>query len=316
MSVPEKTTGHSRRAPGTAEAPRRATRGEEDAAGLYSRSCEVSLRPADVWEGGRPGRAIAVGGDAFAVIAGPCALVSQDEFLSVARAVKSAGAIALRGGLFKMRTRSEAFQGLGTEGYAMVREVRERTGMAVISEVTDPRRIEEMGEFVDAYQVGARSMHHYELLKELGRQGKPVLLKRGLSAYLDEWLAAADYVAGEGRAPVIFCERGIRTFERATRNTLDLSAVPYVKQRSPFPIVVDPSHATGSSALVAPMCLAAAAAGADGLLVEVHPDPPSSVSDGSQAMDLDGFRVMMAGLRRVLAALGRPLRTLIPRDDA
>lgn len=250
----------------------------------------------------------AVGGDGFLVIAGPCAIESYEQFLETANGVRAAGASALRGGIFKMRTRPDAFQGLGVEAFDIVRRVVRETGMPMISEVTDPRQIQEMGDFLDAFQVGARNMHNFELLKELGRQPKPVLLKRGLSAYLDEWLAAAEYITREGNPNVIFCERGIRSFERATRNTLDLSAVPYLKERSNLPVLVDPSHGTGVRNLIPPMSLAAAAAGADGLLIEVHPEPKKAASDGHQALDLELFQSTMNGLRRILSAVDRPLR--------
>jgi 3-deoxy-7-phosphoheptulonate synthase len=243
-------------------------------------------------------------------LAGPCAIESQAQFLEIAQVVKAAGAAALRGGIFKMRTRPDAFQGLGSEAYDIVLKVCRETGMPMISEVTDPRQIPVMGEVVDAFQVGARNMHNFELLKELGRQPKPVVLKRGLSAYLDEWLNAAEYITREGNPNVIFCERGIRSYERSTRNTLDLSAVPYLKSKTDLPVLVDPSHGTGVRSLVAPMALAAAAAGADGLLIEVHTDPDKAASDGHQALNALAFTEMMTALRRVLGALDRPLRTL------
>ncbi len=250
----------------------------------------------------------AIGGSSFTVVAGPCSIESLEQFKQTAQAVKDAGATFLRGGIFKMRTYVDSFQGLGVEAFDIVKEVCRITGMPMVAEVTDPRQIEVMDPFVDVFQVGARNMHNYELLKELGKSKKPILLKRGLSAYLDELLASAEYVIRAGNEDVIFCERGIRSFERATRNTLDLSAVPYLKSKSSLPVLVDPSHGTGQSAWVVPMCLAAAAAGADGLLVEVHPDPTAALSDGQQALDLAAFSNMMNALRRILAAMDRSLQ--------
>jgi 3-deoxy-7-phosphoheptulonate synthase len=198
----------------------------------------------------------------FSMIAGPCSIESYELFLEVARAVKKQGATALRGGIFKMRTRSDAFQGLGGEALPIVKQVKEDVGLPFVCEITDPRQIAVLDEVVDVFQVGARNMHNYELLKELGKLRKPVLLKRGLAAYLDEFLAASEYVIKAGNSQVILCERGIRTFERSTRNTLDLSAVPYLKQKTGLPVIVDPSHGTGVRSLVSPMAWAAAAAGA------------------------------------------------------
>lgn len=249
-----------------------------------------------------------VGGKGFAVIAGPCSIESYSQFSETANAVKKAGATALRGGIFKMRTRAESFQGLGGEAFEIVKRVVHETGLPMVSEITDPRQVGAMSEVVDAFQVGSRNMHNYELLKELGKQKKPVVLKRGFAAYLDEWIAAAEYIQREGNSEIVFCERGIRSFERSTRNTLDLSAVPYLKQRCEFPIIIDPSHATGYTSLVPSMALAAVAAGADGLLVEVHPNPYEAASDGDQALDFDLFSKMMSSVERILTALERPLR--------
>lgn len=253
---------------------------------------------------------ISGGGNDFIVIAGPCSIESHAQLSEIAEGVKHAGAAALRGGIFKMRSHPDSFQGLGSEAFEIACRVRDETGMAVVSEVTDPSQIGSLVEVVDVLQVGARNMHNTELLKALGRAGKPVLLKRALSGYLSELLWAAEYLIRSGNPDVILCERGIRTYERAMRNTLDLAAVPYLKARSDLPVIVDPSHATGMRELVAPMCLAAAAAGADGLLIEVHSRPETAVSDPDQAMDIDEFSRMMRDLRRVLAAVDRPLRTL------
>jgi 3-deoxy-7-phosphoheptulonate synthase len=243
----------------------------------------------------------------FSLIAGPCSIESYEIFRQVALEVKRNGGTALRGGIFKMRMRSETFQGLGAEAIEIVRKVKEEVALPFISEITDPRQIELLSEVVDVFQVGARNMHNYELLKELGKQRKPILLKRGLAAYLDEFLAATEYISNSGNSQIILCERGIRTFERSTRNTLDLSAVPYLKKRSGLPVIVDPSHGTGLRELVSPMCLAAAAAGADGVMVEVHPNPAQALSDGPQALTFEDFRSMVPKLVRVIKALENPM---------
>jgi 3-deoxy-7-phosphoheptulonate synthase len=240
------------------------------------------------------------------MIAGPCSIESYELFLEVARAVKKQGATALRGGIFKMRTRSDAFQGLGGEALPIVKQVKEDVGLPFVCEITDPRQIAVLDEVVDVFQVGARNMHNYELLKELGKLRKPVLLKRGLAAYLDEFLAASEYVIKAGNSQVILCERGIRTFERSTRNTLDLSAVPYLKQKTGLPVIVDPSHGTGVRSLVSPMAWAAAAAGADGIIVEVHPRPQEALSDAEQALTIEDFQVLVPRLNRILEAMDRP----------
>jgi 3-deoxy-7-phosphoheptulonate synthase len=248
-----------------------------------------------------------IGGDEFVVIAGPCSIESSQQFLDVATAVRSAGAVLLRGGMFKLRTNAESFQGMGRDAFAAAKTVKSLTGMGFISEITDPRHAEELDDVVDAYQVGSRNMHNYDLLKELGRTRKPVLLKRGFSGLIKEWLAAAEYVIKGGNDQVILCERGIRTFETATRNTFDLNAVAYIKQNTPFPIIADPSHATGASSLVTPMALAAAAAGADGLIIEVHPRPSEALSDGFQALTYSEFENLMVRLNLLMPALGREL---------
>jgi 3-deoxy-7-phosphoheptulonate synthase len=243
----------------------------------------------------------------FSLIAGPCSIESYEIFSKVALHVKRNGATALRGGIFKMRTRSESFQGMGPEAIDIVRQVKSEVNLPFVSEITDPRQINLLAEVVDVFQVGARNMHNYELLKELGKLHKPVLLKRGLAAYLDEFLSASEYILREGNSQVILCERGIRTFEKSTRNTLDLSAVPYLQKRSGLPVIVDPSHGTGVRELVSPMCWAAAAAGADGVMVEVHPNPPEALSDGEQALTLDDFESMVPRLTRVLQAVDGPI---------
>lgn len=252
---------------------------------------------------------ISIGGNngGFAVIAGPCSIESQEQMSTIAESVKSNGAVALRGGMFKLRTDPNSFQGLGREAFEIVRKVKASTNLPFFCEVTDPRQISDMMEFVDAFQVGSRNMHNYALLKELGQTDKPVLLKRGFSGLVKEWILAADYVVSGGNDQVILCERGIRTFETCTRNTFDLNAIAHVKEYSSYPVVADPSHATGDSRLVIPMSLAAAAAGADGLIVEVHHQPDQAKSDGFQALDLDQFKTLMIRLEKVLSALDRTL---------
>lgn len=253
---------------------------------------------------------IKIGGPDFTVIAGPCSIESEAQFINTAKAVKASGAAVLRGGIWKMRTSAQAFQGLGSEAFSMIKKVKDLTGMGLISEITDINQVEETFEVVDAYQVGARNMHNYSLLKELGKQSKPVLLKRGFSAYIDEWIKAAEYVTNGGNQNVILCERGIRTFETATRNTLDINAVAYAKKHSGLPVIVDPSHAVGIADLVPQISYAAAAAGADGLIIEVHPDPSKALSDGPQALTFENFDKMMNQLERVLAAFDKRLNRL------
>ncbi len=253
---------------------------------------------------------IQVGGPRFTVIAGPCSVESELQFKTTAQSVKNAGASVLRGGIWKMRTSQKAFQGLGRESFELIKRIKAEVGLPLVSEVTDIRQIEEVADVVDAYQVGARNMHNYSLLKELGKQPKPVLLKRNFSAFIDEWLKAADYITSGGNTQVILCERGIRTFETATRNTLDLNAVVYAKKHSGLPVIVDPSHAVGIADLVPQLCYAAAAAGADGIMVEVHPKPSEALSDGPQALTFNDFDVMMAQLEKVLFAFDRRLNII------
>ena len=233
------------------------------------------------------------------VIAGPCSVESDEQLKGTARLVAREGARILRGGAFKPRTSPYAFQGHGEEALRWMRAAADELGLAVISEVMDTRAIEMMLRYVDCLQVGARNMQNFDLLKELGRVRRPVLLKRGMSATIEEWLLSAEYILAGGNHEVILCERGIRTFETATRNTLDLSAVPVLRERTHLPIVVDPSHGTGQRSLVGPMALAAAAVGADGLLIEVHPDPPSAKSDGDQSLSFEEFGELMDELRRL-----------------
>jgi 3-deoxy-7-phosphoheptulonate synthase len=250
---------------------------------------------------------VEVGGDRFLLAAGPCAIESHDQLLTIAREVRRLGASAVRGGVFKMRTDPRSFQGLGPAALPFVDQVREETGLPFIAEITSPEQVETFAGHVDVLQVGSRNMHNTALLKELGRARTPVLLKRGLAARLDEWLLAAEYIVAGGNEAIVLCERGIRTFETETRNTLDLAGAVWARQRSPFPVLVDPSHATGQPDLVAPMCLAAAAAGLDGVMVEVHHESFRALSDGFQALSLERFSGLVAALGPLLATLGRRL---------
>ncbi len=257
----------------------------------------------------RAGRAT-IGGSAIAVIAGPCSVEGREMLLETAAAVGAAGATLLRGGAFKPRTSPYAFQGIGAPGLALLAEARERTGLAVVTEVMDTRQVELVAEHADMLQVGARNMQNFSLLAEVGRAGRPVLLKRGLSATVRELLMAAEYVMAHGNRDVVLCERGIRTFETGTRNTLDISAIPVLKEETHLPVIVDPSHAGGRAALVAPLAFAAIAAGADGLMIEVHPDPECARSDGEQSLTPSAFADLMSRLEPFAIAAGR---TLAPR---
>jgi len=250
---------------------------------------------------------VQVGADTLTVIAGPCAVESEEQILTVAEAVKAAGAAMLRGGAFKPRTSPYSFQGLAEEGLKLLALARERTGLPVVTEVMNPQDVELVASYADVLQIGARNMQNFPLLREVGRTNKPVLLKRGLAATIEEWLMAAEYIMSAGNHNVILCERGIRTFETATRNTLDLNAVPVVKHLSHLPIIVDPSHGTGKWPYVIPMARAAVAAGADGLIVEVHPRPEEAVSDGQQSLKPEKFRELMREVSAIAAVLGRQL---------
>ena len=247
------------------------------------------------------------GGDAIAVIAGPCSVESEPMLRASASAVRAAGAVMLRGGAFKPRTSPYSFQGLGREALRILSDVRRESGLPVVTEVLDTRQIELVAEHADMLQVGARNMQNFALLAELGRVQRPVLLKRGHSATIEELLMAAEYVMANGNRDVVLCERGIRTFERATRNTLDVSAVPVLKRETHLPVIVDPSHAGGVAELVAPLAFAAIAAGADGLIVEVHPDPARALSDGDQSLTPDAFAAMMARVEAFAGAAGRAI---------
>jgi 3-deoxy-7-phosphoheptulonate synthase len=248
-----------------------------------------------------------VGGESFALIAGPCTVESREQTLETARAVKDAGATLLRGGAYKPRTSPYAFQGLGQEGLRLLAEAKAETGLPIVTELMDMRDIDAVLEVADVVQIGARNMQNYPLLGEIGRSGRPALLKRGLSSTLDELLMAAEYILKEGNSDVMLCERGIRTFETAYRFTLDLMAVPVLKELTHLPVIVDPSHAAGRRELVMPLSLAAAAVGADGVIVEVHPDPEEAVCDGPQALSTEVFADYAAQLERAAALAGKTI---------
>ena len=240
----------------------------------------------------------------FVVIAGPCSVESEAQLLETARAVKAAGADMLRGGAFKPRTSPYAFQGLGLQGLKILEKARLETGLPIVTEVVDPRDVSWVAEFADVLQIGTRNMQNYSLLKEVGKSGRPVLLKRGMYSTLEEWLNCAEYILSEGNSDVILCERGIRTFETYTRNTLDLSAVPAIKELSHLPIIIDPTHSTGRISLIESMSLASAAAGADGMIVEVHHKPAEALCDADQALTPDLFDSLMKRLRPLTSFLG------------
>lgn len=250
---------------------------------------------------------VAIGGGNTVVMAGQCSVDTEEQMMATARLVKEAGGHILRGGAFKPRTNPYAFRGLGEKGLQILAAARAETGLPIISEVMDPRDVELVARYADILQVGSRSMQNFPLLDEVGRSGKPVMLKRGMWAPLQEWLLAAEYVLAQGNSEVMLCERGIRTFETSTRFTMDLSVIPAVKRLSHLPIIGDPSHATGHRYLVEPMAMAAVAAGADGLIVELHPNPESALSDGAQSLTFSGFRQLMERVREVARAVGRPL---------
>ena len=250
---------------------------------------------------------VKIGGNEIQVMAGPCAVESREQLLEVARLVKKGGARILRGGAFKPRTSPYSFQGLEEEGLKILAEAREKTGLLIISEVIDPRDVELVAKYVDILQIGARNMQNYALLKAVGKANKPVLLKRGMSATIEEWIMAAEYILAEGNENVILCERGIRTFETYTRNTLDLSAVPIIKQLTHLPIIVDPSHGTGKWKLVNAMSRGAIACGADGLIVEMHPEPSEALSDGPQSLKPEKYEELMKDLQTIASSVGRKL---------
>jgi 3-deoxy-7-phosphoheptulonate synthase len=250
-------------------------------------------------------RGIPVGGPNCVVIAGPCAVENEQQIVETARRVRAAGATMLRGGAFKPRSSPYTFRGLGEEGLRLLALAREETGLPIVTEVMTPADVELVARYADVLQIGARNMQNYQLLEEAGRSKMPVMLKRGLSATFEEWLLSAEYIIAQNNPNVILCERGIRTFETATRNTMDLNAVALAKRRSHLPVIADPSHGTGKWYLVAPLALASLAAGADGIIVEVHPDPDRAASDGAQSLTIENFASLMPQLASVAAALGR-----------
>lgn len=248
---------------------------------------------------------VQIGGNKLVVMAGPCAVESREQLLESAAIVKQAGATFLRGGAYKPRTSPYSFQGLEEQGLKFLAEARELTGLKIVTEVVDPQSVAVVAEYADVLQIGARNMQNFQLLKTVGRAGKPVLLKRGIAATIEEWLNAAEYVMNEGNYKVMLCERGIRTFETATRNTLDLSAVAVLKNACHLPIIVDPSHGTGHWKLVRPMARAAVAAGADGLMIEVHPKPDEAMSDGMQSLTPENFTALMTEIDGIAKVMGR-----------
>lgn len=248
-----------------------------------------------------------IGGKQLIVMAGPCAIETREQLLESADAVKAGGAAVLRGGAYKPRTSPYSFQGLEEEGLKYMKEAKEKTGLSIVCEVTSISAVEAACKYVDILQIGARNMQNFELLKAVGKTNLPVLLKRGLSATIDEWLNAAEYIMSEGNQNVILCERGIRTFETATRNTLDLSAIPVIKSMSHLPIIVDPSHATGRRDCIASLSKAAIAAGADGLMIEVHPNPKLALSDGPQSLNPLDFKALMEDLKPIALACNRTI---------
>lgn len=250
---------------------------------------------------------IPVGGSLFTVVAGPCAVENEEQLMTCARAARESGAHMLRGGAFKPRTSPYSFQGLGEEGLKYLAEARKTTGLPVVTEVMDVRQVEIVANYVDMLQIGARNMQNFLLLREVGLQQKPVLLKRGFSNTVEELLMAAEYIVRGGNNKVVLCERGIRTFETATRNTLDLSSIPLVKQVSHLPIIVDPSHATGKRDIIPPLCMGALAVGADGIMVEIHQDPKLALCDGPQALEFERFKKTMADLKSMAVVLGREI---------
>ena len=248
-----------------------------------------------------------IGKDEIAIIAGPCAVESEETLLEIAELVKGAGAKFLRGGVFKPRTSPYSFQGLGEKGLTILAKVREKTGLSIVTEVISEVDVPMVSQYIDVFQIGARNMQNFALLKTVGRFGKPVLLKRGMSATIEEWLMSAEYILSEGNPNVILCERGIRTFEKYTRNTLDISAVPVINHLSHLPVIVDPSHASGNWRYVSALSKAAIAAGANGLIIEVHTDPTVALSDGKQSLKPQKFIQLMGEIKKIAEAIGRKM---------
>jgi 3-deoxy-7-phosphoheptulonate synthase len=252
---------------------------------------------------------VGIGGPQLAMIAGPCAIEGFDQFLSAAQEVKRLGARLLRGGAYKPRTSPYSFRGKGEDGLEILSEVKKLTGLPVVTEVMDARDLDKIVEVADMLQIGSRNMQNFTLLSEVGKTRIPVLLKRGLAATIEEWLLAAEYILSEGNENVVLCERGIRTFETYTRNTVDITAIPAIKELSHLPIILDPSHGTGKRSLVSPVALAGVAAGADGIMVEVHPNPEEAMSDGDQSLNFDQFAQLMQDIDPIALAVGRTFQT-------
>lgn len=250
---------------------------------------------------------IEIGGDQVVIMAGPCSVESREQVLEAAIVVKEAGAQILRGGAFKPRTLPYSFQGLGEEGLKLLAEARDETGLPIVTEVMDPSEVELVEAYADILQIGTRNMQNFPLLKSVGRADKPVMLKRGMSATINEWLGCAEYILAEGNPDVIMCERGIRTFEQITRNTVDISAAPILHLISHLPVIIDPSHGTGTRSLVEPLAMAGIAAGADGIMVEVHPHPDEALCDGAQSLSPDEFKHFMQGIKPIITAVNRRL---------
>jgi 3-deoxy-7-phosphoheptulonate synthase len=250
---------------------------------------------------------VEIGSDQIIIMAGPCSVESEEQMILAAHAVKEAGAQILRGGAFKPRSLPYSFQGLGKEGLELLALARKETGLPIITEVMSTEDVELVEAYTDILQIGARNMQNFSLLKKVGRAGKPVMLKRGMSATFNEWLGCAEYILSEGNPDVILCERGIRTFEQITRNTLDISAAPIIKLISHLPVIIDPSHGTGTRALIEPMAKAAIAAGSDGLMIEVHPYPDQALCDGAQSLSPDEFKELVTGIKPIINAVNRRL---------
>jgi 3-deoxy-7-phosphoheptulonate synthase len=248
---------------------------------------------------------LTIGGDAVVIMAGPCAVEDEGQLMSTARAVKKAGANILRGGAFKPSTSPYSFRGLGEEGLKLLAQARAETGLPIITEVLAPQDVELVSRYADILQIGTRNMQNFVLLDEVGRAKKPVMLKRGMSATIQEWLLSAEYILSHGNREVMLCERGIRTFETYTRNTMDISAIPIIKKLSHLPVIADPSHGTGKWELVIPLTLAAVAAGADGIIVEVHPNPDKALKDGPQSLTFENFELLTSKLISVVTSIGR-----------
>jgi len=290
--------------PGVAEVVRVSTKFKLSGRDFHPHNTLITINPLNAPAGTPP---VVIGGDQVAIIAGPCSVESEEQIMASARGIRASGAVALRGGAYKPRTSPYEFRGLGERGLEFLAQAREETGLAIITEVMTPSDVELVARYTDIFQIGARNSQNYLLLEEVGKAGKPVMLKRGLSMLIEEWILAAEYVMAQGNPDVMLCERGIRTYETATRNTLDVSAVPVVKKLSHLPILIDPSHAAGKRAFVESLSLAAVAAGADGLMIEAHPDPDHALSDGAQSISLDEFATLMPRLAAVANAVGRTL---------